>query len=124
MSDKFDGWRKILLDQIDSKLTTRTRRSVGINFPVGLHALLMRAARERGMSMAAYTRRAAIAFAVKDLGLDYDTVMQEEPAVREFGEGMSLGDKLSGKGYGRWKIEALEGDHVTAAAGGRTEDQG
>lgn len=123
MTEKFDGWRKILLDQIDSKLTTRTRRSVGINFPVELHALLMRAARQRGMSMAAYTRRAALAFAIRDLELDYDMVMKDEPAVREFGEGMSLGDKLSGKGYGRWKIEALEGDRV-AAAGRRTEDQG
>lgn len=122
----FDGWRQIVLDQIDSKLSGRTRRSVGLNFPVELHAVIMRAARERGLSMAAYVRRAALAFAVKDLGLDWDETMKDEPGLRKFGEiTRDAGDKLAGSGYGRWKIAALEGEHVsTAGESGRTAGQG
>lgn len=110
-----DGWRQILLDQIDSKISPRTRRSVGINFPPDMQRVVLRAAREREISMASYVRRAAVAFAVHDLGLDWDEVMQEEPGVRTFGGTLKTETKAKGRGFGRWLIKELVAGHADTA---------
>lgn len=69
----------------------------------------MRAAERRHMSVAAYVRRAAVSFAVKDLGLSWDEVMAGEPGFGVYGSPPGRGAiRVDGRGFGKWKIAQLE----------------
>jgi hypothetical protein len=102
-----DDWRQLVLDELDARHKRAPRTSIGVNFHLDGHGLVLAAARARGMSLGAYTRRAAIAFAVADLGADWDEVMENEPRV---GETARQVDPVGGRGlgYGAWKITGLE----------------
>jgi hypothetical protein len=54
--------------------------------------------------MAAYCRRAAMAFVIHDLGLDWTTVMEQEPRVKPFAPIDADPVRMRGFGYGKWKL--------------------
>lgn len=92
---------------VEAALPQRTqRRSMAVNFPDDLYVLVMDAARARDITMAAFLRRAAVAFAVYDQDLDWDDVMATEPGIRTFTASGSS-ESLAGKGRGPWRIQGL-----------------
>lgn len=99
-------WRELLLAELDAKNIRAPRTSMAIMLHLTAHGLILAAARKRGMSIGAYARRAAIAFAVHDLEADWDEVMQDEAAVGERGGG-AVRAKGRGRGFGPWRILAL-----------------
>ncbi len=102
------SWRNALLADYDARVDTRAPRStIRPNFPPDWYELIQDAAIARNLSMSAFIRRASMAFAIYDLGLDWEAVMQEEPRLRGFGEIDS--EPVDERGYGRglWKIEGL-----------------
>jgi len=111
MPDQKQDWREKLMDQVDAREveTASRRRSIGLNFPTDLYELVQNAARERGISMAGFARRAAVAFAVHDLDLDWDEVMADEKPVQPYGvaEPGARANEGAGRGYGSWKIGSL-----------------
>jgi hypothetical protein len=64
------------------------------------------------MSVAAYVRRAAVAFAEHDTGELWDEVMSDEPGFGVYGERPGRGAiRVNGRGFGPWKIVKLESHH-------------
>lgn len=111
MPDQAQDWREKLMDQIDTREVpfASRRRSIGLNFPADLYERVQDAAQARGISMAGYARRAAVALAVHDLGLDWDEIMADEKPVQPYGV-VKPGDRANegaGQGYGSWKIGSL-----------------
>lgn len=90
----------------------KPRLSIAVNFDDQLYAIVKDAAEARDMSMTAFMRRAALAIATVDQGLDWQTVMQDEPAIAPFNQGGArTGVRKGGLGNGPWKIEGLS-EHV------------
>jgi hypothetical protein len=89
--------------------TRGERKSIGLNLNLSLYLAAQRAARARGMSLAAYARRALAAFISFDLGEDYLELMEEERGVNIYGslEKATATMKPRGRGFGPWKIEGL-----------------
>jgi hypothetical protein len=83
-----------------------------------LFGIVQRAAEARGLSLAAYNRRCALAIACADLGLDYREVMLDEPAVRPYGELTADAVSKNGLEHGLWRVLGM-GDF-----GGSAEDGG
>lgn len=110
-----EAWWRILDDQMASQEPQRApRRSIAINYPNELYALVLEAARMRGMSMTAYQRRASLAFAEHDTGFDWLHEMRAEPPVGSFVKPGS-GIKSDGLGFGYWRIVRLD-DHTDGLA--------
>lgn len=64
------------------------------------------------MSVAAYVRRAAVAFAVHDTGVPWDEIMHDEPGFGIYGERPGRGAiRVDGRGFGSWKIVTLAPYH-------------
>lgn len=101
-------WREITLDELDALPRGGDRGTVGVNFPPAWQQLLIDAATARNMSLASFVRRAAMAFVVADLGLDWERVMELEPRIRKLGDYTSDPERARGFGYGQWKIVDLE----------------
>jgi hypothetical protein len=104
------SWQDTLADQIAANGKRAGRRSVAVNYPTGLYAVVRDAAKRRGMSMTAYQRRASLAFAVHDLGLDasWAALMVEEPAVTGYVTGADKPLDCAGFGpFGAWRITGL-----------------
>lgn len=103
-----DGW-DLLEDAVAQVSDIRMNRSAGRTESLAVRLgpagrpLLKEAARQRGISMEGYLRRAVMAFLVADLGLDWDTVMADEPSVCGFGAEPRTGRRVAGAGYGRWE---------------------
>jgi hypothetical protein len=101
-------WQEIIQAQVaQSRVRDRApRRSTALNYPQELYGLVLAAARERDMSMTAYSRRAVLAFAHHDVGFDWAKELAEEPAVASFSD-PALRRELNGLGCGYWRIVQL-----------------
>lgn len=101
-------WREVILDELDAQPAGRAVATVGLAYPPHWSPLLIAAAEKRGLSLSAYVRRAAFAFVVSDLGLDWIELMRDEPRIRQLGEFSADPERAEGFGYGAWKITTLE----------------
>lgn len=104
------SWQETITDQIAAQRKRAGRRSVAVNYPTSLYALVRDAAKARGMSMTAYQRRAALSFALHDLGIEdqWHAVMLDEPAVAPFVVGSEKPIEAAGFGpFGAWRIRAI-----------------
>ena len=64
------------------------------------------------MSVAAYVRRAAVAFAELDTGVPWEETMEGEPGFGIYGERPGRGAiRVDGRGFGPWKIVKVESHH-------------
>lgn len=108
MANSPEHWTTKLEAALEAKQPQRvSRRSSAINYPASLFPLLVEAARRRGMSVTAYQRRAVLAFAVWDLGLDWMHELEDEgPIAPPEGQVISR-EPARGRGFGRWKITGL-----------------
>ena len=69
-------------------------------------SLIKRAARQRGMPVSHYVRRAVLAFVAYDLDIDFIELAEHEPAIPQ--EGTLPPRKMRGRGYGKWRIRRLD----------------
>lgn len=84
-------------------------RAVAASFSFRTYPLVVAAARARGISIAAFVSRSALAMAVRDLGLDWDEEMRAEKAPGRFGERLDRPEEWKGgRGAGPWKIRGIE----------------
>ncbi len=119
--------KDVMLDRIEaSRINKRPSRMISVNWNDTLYLVVKNAARMRGISLSAYVRRAAVAMAVYDLGLDYFTVMKDERGTRGYGDRGGNPEEIAasaqGRGYGSWEIKELEDDR--SAEGGGELDAG
>ena len=100
-------WEDTMLAALDAKPPRKLARSIGLNLPTEWMGLVLKASRQRKMSVASYARRAVMAFVLQDLGLDWEETMRDEPRTRS--EYLSGDDPEGheGYGFGPWKIEGL-----------------
>lgn len=108
MTTDLPEWGERLIDKIDASRVTprRDRPAVGLKFPESWVALIQAAAKKRDLTMAAYARRALIAFVCHDLELDWDTVMAAEPRIHTYEQDAAPQAK-AGAGHGKWRIGGL-----------------
>lgn len=106
-------WRELMMGQVDAELARRSRpkpphRDFRARIPLSAAPALNQAAANRGMSVSAYLRRAGLAFAAHDLGLDLADLLSDEPTTRP---GRFAGFRAdldpTGMPFGAWEIEAL-----------------
>lgn len=109
MNKPLPEWGERLLDKIDTAPAQkrRERPAVGLKFPVEWVSIIQAAAKKRDLTMAAYARRALIAFVCHDLNLDWDDVMRHEPRIQRY-EQDAAPELKSGSGHGSWRIGVLE----------------
>lgn len=109
-----EGWQERVRTKVQAKAdrSQMRGRSPLQQFPVSYpwKSLLKKAAEARGMSSAAYARRAVSAFIAHDLGLTLEEVVRTTPAVltpAEKAEAARNGrsPKDDGQGYGQWKVK-------------------
>jgi hypothetical protein len=105
---KRPDWKQVIEGEIEDRPRRNilSTRSVGLNVTPEQWKTLDRAAERRGMSVAAFLRRAALAVAVHDLGLDWDEVMKDEISPRAHGNARYYNTREfdGGVGYGPWRI--------------------
>lgn len=106
-------WRELMMGQVDAELAKRKRskkphRDFRARIPLGAAGALNQAAAARGMSVSAYLRRAGLAFAAHDLGLDLGELLADEPASRTRFAGTAADREMAGQGHGLWRIRGLE----------------
>lgn len=99
-------WRSTVDDQLLSQETRGSRRSIAVNYPGSLYVYVLEAAKQRGLSMTAFQRRASLAVACHDLGFDWAAEMVDEPAVGSFVSGRSA-VQMDGFGFGPWRITEM-----------------
>lgn len=97
-----DYWERVD-GQLAANEPRATRRSIAVNYPPELYPFVLEAAKQRGMSMQAYQRRAALAFAASDLGFDWLREMAVEPQIGSF-VNPGRGTVARGRGFGHWQI--------------------
>lgn len=84
-------------------------RAVTATFSLRKFPLIVAAARARDISLAGFVSRAALAMAVRDLGLDWDDEMKQEKAPSRHGQMLDRPDEWKGgQGAGPWKITSVE----------------
>jgi hypothetical protein len=107
------GWQARLVDRVwtdQNKVRSLTCMQVAMGFE--MRALLRAAADTRGMGTSAYVRRAVLAFAAADLGMDFEHVCQLAPPVRPDRSHGRRGKEPgthgpgrdTGTGYGHWHV--------------------
>lgn len=102
-------WRQ-LVDEAASDLTPKIL-TTGLRLDAPSNRVIRRAAQRRGMSPAAYIRRAAVAFALHDLEQTrlWGEVNADEPGFTAFGRNMGKAPyRPNGHGFGPWRIIGLE----------------
>jgi len=101
------GWQDRLLsvadDQPNARQKDKTRR-FPVEIPSYWHPLVMEAAKRRNISITGYMRRAIMAFVVRDLGLNWEKVMDDEPSTMEYTDPFRAQHDLRGTGRGEWQI--------------------
>lgn len=102
-----------MMGQVDSVISTRgyqkpPHRDFKARIQQSAAPSVTKAAADRGMSTSAYIRRAALAFAAFDLGLDLAELLQDEPATRLKSDGPRTNLLEAGEGHGNWTIEGLK----------------
>lgn len=107
---KTADWRELLASKLDKP--PETARSTAFRTTPAIDRILNEAASRRHMSVSAYVRRAAVAIACRDLGLNWDEVMQDEPGFGIYGErpGRAV-IRPNGHGFGAWRVTGLETHH-------------
>lgn len=98
------SWRDNVRHAVAARQDRAPRRSAAVNYPDTLFRIVLAAAARRDLSMAAYQRRATLARACADLGLDYDAVMVDEPPVGRFNRADGPPEELAGQGHGPWRL--------------------
>lgn len=87
----------------------QTARSTAYRTNPKIDDVIRAGARRRNITVAAYARRAAVAFACYDLGLSWSEVMDGEPGFGLFGEyAGKAAIYADGEGFGPWKITGLD----------------
>lgn len=113
MSDRRLDPRATLRAEIDALPSARRSRrpsatSITTDFLPGAYGAVLEASRVRRMSLQAYLRRAALAFAAHDLGIPVTDLLERDPRVaRE--TGFSVEDE-AGTRFGSWEIGSLVGE--------------
>lgn len=103
----------LLMGQIDRVLAKRKDgsrpacRYYKVRVQNSATMLIRDAAARREMSVSAYLRRAGIAFAAYDLGLDLAELLKDEPPTRLKYDGPRADRTEAGEGHGRWRIGGL-----------------
>jgi hypothetical protein len=106
-------WRQQLIDDLGAPADGPVLISTGIQLDGPSNEIIRRAARRRGMSPAAFIRRAAVAFACYDLDADWDEIMVDEPGFTAFGRNMGKSPyRPNGHGFGHWRITGLGPQYV------------
>lgn len=82
--------------------------SASVDFRPPTYGMVIEAAKARRMSVPAYIRRAAYAFAARDLGLPLADALLRDPRVTR-DTGFSVEDP-QGVLFGPWEIEKLAGE--------------
>lgn len=109
-------WRDVVRADVNSMPPSVSDRN-GLNkittdFRFAAYGIIAGAARMRRMSLASYLRRAGLAMAAYDLGIELKALLEIDPRVaRETGFVVSDPD---GTLFGRWEIRALETDEEEA----------
>lgn len=114
-TDPYDpNWRENIMGRIKERqnrdYTNRHHRPTQINVrgDIPFFGMVKRAAEQRGISIAAYARRAIGAFVAADLGIEFEEVMRHTPKATPWGEknpqvqGKTTDD---GEGFGQWKVQ-------------------
>lgn len=102
-----------LLDQLNATAPAPRAmpRMVSINWTIKAARLVHAAAKERGISLSGFCRRASVAMACQVLGLDYYEQSVGERGVRAYGEAGGdpkvIAESKDGQGYGEWRIREL-----------------
>ena len=109
-------WKSMIRDQVavtsaeareKSNGTSAAQRLTRVGFSLAVHPYLLRAARQRGISLSGYVRRATMAHVALDLGLDPVDLFKLDAAIAPISRG---GDRwrpdrdLDGELYGRWEV--------------------
>lgn len=107
-------WQEDVEAELERNALDRPKRKNGteVRMPVEHLALVNMAARQRGIARSSYMRRAILAMAIYDLGLQWSQVMRNEDPLRSYTETAGgSGDRVMkprGKGFGSWIIESLK----------------
>ena len=106
-------WRDLILDAVtESKPKIIT---TGLRLDGPSNRIIRQAAKRRGMSPAAFMRRAAVAMALYDLKQNdqWDSVNSDEPGFTAFGTHMGKAPfRPNGHGFGPWRIEKVSKHHA------------
>lgn len=93
--------------EVDHEASRNPYRDYRVRVPLEAAGPIQQAAAARGMSIAAYSRRAVTAFAAFDLGLDPYALLKLEPATRLKSEGPKSNRYDRGEEHGHWMIKGL-----------------
>lgn len=102
-------WKTLIQDAVAEdkpKIIT-----TGLRLDTPSNRVIRKAAQRRGMSPAAFIRRAAVAMALHDLGQDEDwgRVNADEPGFTAFGRPMGQSPfRPNGHGFGPWRIMSVQ----------------
>lgn len=101
-------WRTL----VDMAITQDAPKIIttGLRLDGPSNKVIRRAAKKRNMSPAAYMRRAAVAFALHDLGEEglWARVNADEPGFTAYGKNMGQSPfRPAGHGFGNWIITSL-----------------
>lgn len=108
-------WREVIATEYDVRHPDKrtSRRSVGINMDEDQYDAVANAAAARGMTMAAFVRRAALAVAVYDDNvtggeLSWEELNAHEQRIRE--GSLTGADPVAAQGFdfGNWIIEGMQ----------------
>jgi len=108
-------WREKVTAGVEQAERKRRRPAMTFNVDIGLRLMLGAAAELRGMSLAAYARRAICAFVAHDLGLPFASVTKFCPSVEDpenliAKQAKAALTKTGGKIYGGGKIPTTRDD--------------
>lgn len=103
-------WRELVQSKLDKPQDQARTNCIRTNATLDL--IINRAARARNLSVTAYIRRAAVAVACADLGIDWDSAMADEPGFGLYGErpGRAV-IRPDGRGFGPWWVTGLAYHH-------------
>jgi hypothetical protein len=106
-------WQEVVLGQVDVVLagraiTKKPHRDFKARIQLSAVPALTEAAKLRNMSVSAYTRRACLAFAAYDLGLNLADLLEDEPSQRLKSDPPTTNLEEGGRGHGNWVIQGLE----------------
>lgn len=120
-----DSWRQVISDAVTARAAATSARSRGasatnrisrVGFSTDAHPFLVRAAATREISLSGYIRRATLAQAAADLGIDPVELFERDAAITPIGRNGSNPSKdLDGALYGLWGCQG----HDDAGAGER-----
>lgn len=109
------NWRDTTKSAVKAKARSARKNSRGasnnfrisrVGFSVLAHPFLVRAAAVRGMTLSGYIRRATLAFAAHDLGLNRIDLFEKDAAITPIDRIGSPSKDLSEELYGSWEVQS------------------